>query len=95
MDVSGLEPPEPLVETLEAAQRLGRGGYLRMLHRREPCLLFPYLDRAGFGYEVRRGRRTAVEVFIWRDGDAAAETAARAAAAALPPWDGGEGGAVE
>ena len=89
LDVSGLEPPEPLVQALEAAERLSSGDYLRMLHRREPCLLYPYLDAGGFASETRAGRETAVEVFVWRRGDEAAEAAARAVAEALPPWEDG------
>lgn len=75
LDVSDLEPPEPLVQTLAAADRLQPGQYLRMLHRRDPCLLFGNLDEGGFSYLQREGKKTAVEVFIWRQGDAVAEAA--------------------
>ena len=44
LDVSDLEPPEPLVLTLEAAEQLEPGQYIRMLHRREPCMLYGNLD---------------------------------------------------
>jgi hypothetical protein len=79
LDVSELEPPEPLVRTLEAAEALAAGDYLRMLHRRDPCLLPDNLRRRGFCFEQRPGARTAVEVFIWRAGDAMGEQAARQA----------------
>lgn len=82
LDVSDLEPPEPLVQTLAAAEALPSGDYLRMLHRRDPCLLPANLQARGFAFVQRPGRRTAVEVFIWRDGDVLAEAAARAALAA-------------
>ncbi|MDH5712266.1 MAG: DUF2249 domain-containing protein [Gammaproteobacteria bacterium] len=69
LDVSELEPPEPLTLTLEAAARLRPGQYLRMLHRREPCMLFGNLDDNHFSYHQRRGTTTAVEVFIWAEDD--------------------------
>ena len=74
LDVSELEPPEPLVLTLEAAEQLLPGQYLRMLHRRDPCMLYGNLDDNHFKYYQRKGTSTAVEVFIWSeiDDDAAA-----------------------
>ena len=47
LDVSELEPCEPLERTLAALAGLGSGDYLRVLHRREPRLLFPLLERQG------------------------------------------------
>lgn len=79
LDVSGLEPPEPLLLTLAAAERLPQGQYLRMLHRREPCLLFGYLEQRGFSWRMREGKTTAYEVLIWRNGDTLAEEAAQRA----------------
>ena len=69
LDVSELEPPEPLVLTLEAAEALQPGQYLRMLHRRDPCMLYGNLDEQHFSYLQRPGSSTAVEVFIWREQD--------------------------
>jgi len=73
LDVSDLEPPEPLVLTLEAAEQLEPGQYIRMLHRREPCMLYGNLDDNHFKYYQRKGETSAVEVFIWRENDAEAE----------------------
>ena len=78
LDVSELEPPEPLTLTLEATEQLQAGQYLRMLHRREPCMLFDNLDDNHFKYFQRKGTITAVEVFIWTRGDDEAETAVQA-----------------
>jgi len=75
LDVSNLEPPEPLTQTLEAAAQLRPGQYLRMLHRREPCLLYGNLDDNHFSYYQRQGTGTAVEVFIWAENDKAAAIA--------------------
>lgn len=75
LDVSDLEPPEPLTQTLEAAEDLAPGQYLRMLHRRDPCMLYGNLDDNGFKYIQREGTTTAVELFIWRENDAEAAAA--------------------
>jgi uncharacterized protein (DUF2249 family) len=77
LDVSDLEPPEPLVQTLEAAEQLKPGQYIRMLHRREPCMLYGNLDDNHFKYFQREGSTTAVEVFIWRENDTEAAAAVR------------------
>ena len=77
LDVSDLEPPEPLVLTLEAAEELRPGQYLRMLHRRDPCMLYGNLDDNDFKYFQREGSTTAVEVFIWRKNDTEAAKAVR------------------
>lgn len=73
LDVSELDPPEPLTLTLEAAEQLQAGQYLRMLHRRDPCMLFGNLDDNHFKYFQRKGTTTAVEVFIWAEDDLQAE----------------------
>ena len=79
LDVSELEPPEPLVLTLEAAEQLEPGQYIRMLHRREPCMLYGNLDDNHFKYHQRKGTTSAVEVFIWSDNDEEAAAAVQRA----------------
>ncbi len=78
LDVSELAPPEPLTLTLEAAEQLQPGQYLRMLHRREPCMLFGHLDDNHFKYYQRKGTTSAVEVFIWAEDDDEAAAAVQA-----------------
>jgi len=78
LDVSELEPPEPLTLTLEVAEQLQAGQYIRMLHRREPCMLFGNLDDNHFKYHQRKGTTSAVEVFIWAENDAVAAAAVKA-----------------
>jgi len=83
LDVSDLEPPEPLVLTLEAAEQLKPGQYVRMLHRREPCMLFGELGE-NFSHYQREGFTSAVEVFIWRSDDTVAGSTVRAIVGELP-----------
>jgi len=78
LDVSDLEPPEPLQKALAVLDTLGPGEYLRFWHRRAPELLYPILDKRGFQHHTHRGPRTPVEVLIWRCGDSEAEAACRA-----------------
>ncbi len=87
LDVSRLEPPEPLVRTLAAVEELSPGDFLRMRHRRTPCLLYDNLEQRGFASLTRRGMTGVCEVFIWRRNDGGAETLARAAAEGLEPWE--------
>jgi Uncharacterized conserved protein (DUF2249) len=75
LDVSGLEPPEPLEHSLSAVEDLGPGDHLRILHRREPFPLYGILDARGFAHRTLPGSQTAFEILVWRVGDAAAETA--------------------
>ena len=73
IDVSMLEPCEPLERTLEAIRTLAPGDHLRVLHRREPRLLFPMLEQSGFSWFCRLAEEGKVELFIWRAGDSVAE----------------------
>lgn len=81
LDVSELEPPEPLLKTLEATLALSAGSYLCMLHRMEPCLLYGKLNELGYDYLQQPGtHHTEVEVYIWKQGDNQARQRALAAA---------------
>ncbi len=86
LDVSDLEPPEPLMRTLERLRALPPGHALRMIHRMKPCLLYDHLPELGFRADTREGRDGRCQVYLWREGDAPAEAAARRLAADLPAW---------
>ena len=76
LDVSGLEPPEPRDRIVAALDQLPPGRYLRVLHHREPLLLYPWLQEQGYAWHTQAGRTTAFEIFIWRAADTTAATAA-------------------
>jgi hypothetical protein len=89
LDVSQLEPPEPLQQALAAIDTLAPGVCLRLLHRREPLLLYPILEQRGYAHITREiphadNNTPAFNVYIWRQHDAAAEAAARRALNPLP-----------
>ena len=75
LNVSDLEPPEPLEKALDAIETLTPGQYLRMLHNREPFPLYTILEDTGFKYTVREGQETVFEIFIWRRNDDVAAAA--------------------
>lgn len=64
LDVRGLEPPEPMVRTLEALERLARGETLVQINVRVPRFLLPRLEERGFAYEIREQDGDLVRVFI-------------------------------
>lgn len=64
LDVRGLEPPEPMVRTLEALERLPRGKTLLQINVRVPQFLIPRLLERGFSYEVREQSEELVRIFI-------------------------------
>lgn len=50
LDVRGLEPPEPMVKTLEALEQLPPGKALLQINVRVPQMLLPILADRGFEY---------------------------------------------
>ncbi len=64
LDVRGLEPPEPMVRTLEALEQLPRGKTLVQINVRVPQFLIPRLAERGFAYEVREQSQDLVRIFI-------------------------------
>ena len=69
LDVRGLEPPEPLERALDAVAALQPGEWVRMIHSRDPCLLYPLLEKRGFQYLAEAKSEDLHEILIWRKGD--------------------------
>lgn len=64
LDVRGLEPPEPMVRTLEALAEMPRGKTLVQINVRIPQYLLPKLAERGFVYEVKEQGPDLVRLFI-------------------------------
>lgn len=64
LDVRDLEPPEPMVQTLEALAVLPRGATLVQINIRVPKFLLPKLEERGFTYEIREQSPQLVRLFI-------------------------------
>lgn len=75
LDVSALEPPEPLVQVLDAAAALRPGEYLRARLPREPYPLYPLLEERGFEFRRLPATAPVFEMLVWRRDDAAARAA--------------------
>lgn len=54
LDVSTLEPPEPMVRILQKVQELGPNDVLEVLHHREPVPLYAHLEKAGFSHQIEK-----------------------------------------
>lgn len=52
LDNRGLEPPMPMVQTLEAINQLQPGGRIVGYYDRRPMFLIPKLDQMGFVYDL-------------------------------------------
>lgn len=76
LDVSMLEPCEPLERSVDAARKLVQGDFLHILHRQEPRLLFPLLQDSGYRWEKRFSAR-GHEIYVWRENDPVAEQQVR------------------
>jgi uncharacterized protein (DUF2249 family) len=72
LDVSMLEPPEPMQQIIDAIGTLMPGEYLKVLHHREPFPLYPILGKEGFSYYACHGKEIPYEIYIWRCIDAEA-----------------------
>ena len=66
LDVSSLEPPEPLERILDALAELAADERLRVLHRREPFPLYDILRRMGYAWETT-GSDGRFEILIWQE----------------------------
>jgi uncharacterized protein (DUF2249 family) len=65
LDVSELEPPEPLERILDALADLPQGDWLHVLHRREPFPLYRMLHDMGYRWYTRTGPEAGIEMFVW------------------------------
>ncbi|MCK5876024.1 MAG: DUF2249 domain-containing protein [Candidatus Marithrix sp.] len=72
IDVSQLEPCEPMEQILAAIPNLPMGEYLHVLHRMEPHPLYKILSKQGYSWLTQVGKQL-VEIYIWRSNDLVAE----------------------
>lgn len=64
LDNRGLEPPEPMVRTLEAINTLQPGGRIVGRFDRRPMFLLPRLEQMGLAYEVTSHEDGSATVII-------------------------------
>ena len=68
LDNRGLEPPMPMVRTLEALEELPEGGVLTIHNDRVPMYLLPQLGDLGASYEVEEQPDGSAKVRIVKGG---------------------------
>ena len=64
LDARDLEPPEPMVRTMEALEELAPAETLLVLLPREPYPLYRALELNGFSWKTERRADGTVEVLI-------------------------------
>jgi len=69
LDVRDMEPPEPYEAATAALLVLEPGQYLRMISRRRPRMLYPWLAEREFSELTREYSEEHYEIFICRSGD--------------------------
>jgi len=82
IDVSELEPPEPMERILARLRELRAGQLLRVRHRREPFPLYPILEQAGYEHCCIPTETEAFFIYIWPHAAPVTEAFCRTDAAA-------------
>lgn len=77
LDVSELEPPEPLECVLQSLGALQEGQYLHVYHRMDPVPLYDLLAPLKFLWLSASDAQEMYHIFIWNHGDLPAEKQAR------------------
>jgi uncharacterized protein (DUF2249 family) len=70
VDARELEPPEPFEQVTAALNELNQGQYVRMISRRRPFLLYPWLEEEGFSEITVDQEDETYELYIWAKDDA-------------------------
>ena len=65
VDVSQLEPPEPMEVILDALADLPAGDWLRVKHRRDPVPLYRILRDMGYRWDTQHPAPGRFEILIW------------------------------
>jgi len=65
IDVSELEPPEPMDRILARLRQLQTGQLLRVRHRREPFPIYPMLEQTGYEFCCIPIGTEAFLIYIW------------------------------
>lgn len=67
LDNRGLEPPEPMMRTLEIVNQMGTDEVLEIHNDRRPMFLYPILDEQGFKYETEDQEDGSAIIRIWKE----------------------------
>jgi uncharacterized protein (DUF2249 family) len=65
LDVSALQPPEPMEQILDRLAALPPGDWLRVRHRRDPLPLYPLLNDLDFRWRSQQLGPETFDILIW------------------------------
>ncbi|GAB7388148.1 hypothetical protein BSNK01_19850 [Bacillaceae bacterium] len=66
LDNRGLEPPEPMLRTLAALEKLGEDEVLTIINDRRPMFLYPELEERGYEHETKPLEDGSYQITIWK-----------------------------
>ena len=69
LDVSELEPPEPMSVILNELQQLNSDTALRVCHRKRPLPLYSFLQEMGYAYYCVELGVCDLVIYIWPEDD--------------------------
>jgi len=67
VDCRELLPPEPLIKVMTSVENLKDDEAILMLHRHEPCSLFPKLEERDLKYDIKELKDGSIEILIWNE----------------------------
>lgn len=85
LDVRGLEPPDPLLQTLAALETLPDGHALVQVNVRVPQVLLPMLAERGYSCDIDESPPDRVLVRIWRSAPPPSNLQTASVSMSLPP----------
>lgn len=66
LDNRGLEPPQPMMRTLEALKILGENEKLTIINDRRPMFLYEQLDELGYNHQTEPLDDGAYQITIYK-----------------------------
>ncbi|HLR61709.1 MAG TPA: DUF2249 domain-containing protein [Lentibacillus sp.] len=69
IDNRGLEPPQPMMRTLKALDKLKSGESLSIINDRRPLFLYEELDDRGYAHETEAQEDGSFKITITKSGD--------------------------
>lgn len=66
LDNRGLEPPQPMMRTLQALETLSENETLTIINDRRPMFLFEQLDEQGYRYQTEQQEDGSFKIEIYR-----------------------------
>lgn len=70
LNVSELPAPEPFGLIMQAVTTLPNDSFLKVVHRKQPLLLYKPLQDLGYQFHVQTGEEFPFEIFIWKNSQA-------------------------